>query len=1584
MELTDVEAQGWTASWASDGGLAAEIDHQFGRAIASYEANPNLISEHANHEESIRVGGYANRALLELVQNAADAMSGASSSESGAHAGRVEIVLDIPNRTLYCANAGRPFSKTGITSITHAHLSGKRGDEIGRFGLGFKSVLSVSQSPQVFSRSVSFEFNSPIAQQAIRGVIPNVRRVPILRTAVLVEPEEHFSTDPVLSDLAKWAVTIVKLPDATNIMRLRDEIESFKSEFLLFVGSVREIKLRVLGDDGFKTSHTSRDLGNGVLKIERPDGSGDEWVVVERMHAPSAKARHEVGEAVSREKVKVTVAVPLRQSQQRVGQFWSYFPLQDDTTASALFNAPWSVNDDRTTLLRNDYNREILRTMAEMFVDALPRFSTTTDPAGHLDYLPARGREERSFGDTALNSFVPAYAASRSLVPDATGALRAASELLPLDLTIDVKVVDQSLHQAWISSSHTKPDVPHWRCYSSAQRSSRLRELCIYGSHDSRLAFEGGGRDMKRALSVLPKRGLLTWLREWADGDDFESTANAFRFVHDNPRMPEIAQAKVIPTTAGLRALKDRNMVFLEQEEDIHIDGAEFVDHRFLAQPGIKKLLQSVGFRNLDPIAILNARLTSLSTDATDEELTRLWDAVDGVAWSEAVKVIQNHPHRLVRVPTHAGDWAWPQQVLDIGEPLAGYASLTLDRHKCSLKVAHALGVIQGAVAKYEFEDEALRSEYTAWVLHDLNSRLGPGERPIEDVTFYPKDGRSPGPFSVLPILAEAGASNAIRVRWTNALLAFGDSRWDCEDVGSGTNYTVDSPVRWAVELAGLVESTRGVRSPDAVVAPTLARYRDLLPLFTGPSTVANALNLPDQLETVSIATLKEALAAELLPPKIDDDILTEFLLIASSRAYHGSQPPKIPARVGRAVESRVPSSVFVAVNDEQREFLRTRQRPYLQTTEERAEQLVTIVGCKRFEDTFSFSMVIEGEQPGERVLDVFTGLRYQMVADELTNTTLTRAARVTKRVTTEGGVEDQAMDWHLNGLELIVQNDVDDQKLLPIVNEAFQLRLNNADLATVRQAGVDDYLVELRQQAVAAATDAERLEIYFGEDDLRDELPKGLWEALEAQGLVHDSTSIGDLYLTVYGSDSIKQLADLFRRLEFNDVPTTWAGGAATISWLRQMGFGSAYAGRRTQHEDSEFVVPGAVKLNPLHLFQQDISRKLQDVLTTSDESGRPQKAMVELPTGAGKTRVASETVLRLFTQDRLRGVVLWIAQSQELCEQAVQTWSLVWRGLGDERPLTIGRLWDRNEVSEPDTEFSVIVATDAKLDKIRESPEYAWLSDPAAVIIDEGHRAGGSERYTRLLSWLGIAGRGWARPLVGLSATPFKGTSEESTRQLAARFGNQKLKAFDSNPYKLLAEQGILAHVRHEILDGVEVKLSHKEREEATSTRRINAAVLDRIGQSQARMSILVSDIMSRPSDWQILVFTPSVLSAQILAATLRYRGVEAAAVSGLTGRQERRDQIERFKRNEIRILTNCDLLIQGFDAPGVRALYIARPTFSPNAYIQMAGRGLRGKANGGKEECLIVDMADNFGDINSLLGFRAYEDLWQEQRA
>ncbi|MDI9831208.1 DEAD/DEAH box helicase family protein [Streptomyces sp. KAU_LT] len=1566
---------GKNVDWVPDTGLVREVDELFERAINSYRANANLITEHANQEESIRVGGYSNRTLLELVQNAADAMSGASEYEDGA--GRVEIVLDLDHQTLYCANAGRPFSRSGLTALAHAHLSGKRGDEIGRFGLGFKSVLAVTDTPQVFSRSIAFEFNSSRAKTAIAAIAPLPKRLPVLRTLTRIDAATEIGKDPILAELAEWAVTVVRLPHATRLESLKKEIEEFRSEFLLFVNSVREIRLRVVGADAdFVTSHVSRDLGDGRFRIERPDGDHDEWYVENRMHAPSPEARIEVGEAVSRDRMKVTVAMPARFAQLKTGEFWSYFPLQDRTSASALFNAPWSVNDDRTTLLTNSYNREILVTLSEMFVDMLPKVSSADDPAAHLDYMPARGREAHSFGDEILCVHVPRLGCEKALVPDATGVLRTPPELRPLDFGVgDASERD---HEEWIRSPHTDDDVPHWRCYATNQRGTRLRALYI--SSVSSAFTDSRPRDDQKALEKVHKRGVLSWLREWAEGPDMASAAKALDFVLRNPN--GFGPAKVVPTTAGMLSIKDRDRVFLHRAEDVDIEGACFVDPDFLAVPGVERKLADRGFRDLDPLAKFEARMARLSPETQDDELPKFWDAATDVPMAQAQKAVAKNRNGALRVPTLDGGWALPELVLDIDGLDDSNPDRVLDRTRCMPQLAHAAGVVTEPVASYPLEDEVHFDDYCQYVLDEVNRRLGPGDRPVERVEF--DRGEGPGPFSALLMLRDAGAPESGRERWTEGLLRLDQvGHWLCTDTDTGLSHRVLSPVRWAAGQAGLLKSNRGYRTPGHVVSASLVAYEALLPLFRGPRHVEDALQLPKDLGEVPVELLREALESEVTSP-ISNVALTGFVLTASRFAFPEGHPVYIPARVGRAIERRRPDAVYLATTEEERGFLNQRQKPYLKVDEDEADEFVEVVGCRRFEDSFSFSLLVDGRQADEHVVDLFTGLRSTFVEDKVTDATVAKAVQITKRVTTEDGVEDQSLEWHRQGLTLVVQAELDESRVLQIVNEAFDLRLSSAEMSDILQARIDQHLEAQRQDARAASDDAERLAIYIGDDTLKENLPKGLWQALEGQGLVTGSTSVAELFLTVYGSDSIKLLAEEFSAEGYTDVPTTWAGGAPTVAWLRKMGFGAKYAGRRTRHQDDEFVVPGAVKLKPLHDFQKKISQDLKEVLTSRGPDGRALKGMVELPTGAGKTRVATETVLRLFADGEMSGTVLWIAQSEELCEQAVQTFGTVWRWLGDESPLTIGRLWNTNVVHEPDTEFSVVVATDAKLDRIAGTPEYEWLSRASAVFIDEAHRAGGSKMYTKILRWLGVDGRSWERPLVGISATPFKGSGDvtEPTKELAARFSGKLMRAFDDSAYEELSKIGVLAKVRHELLNGVDVALKPDELAQVRSLRRLEPQVLDRIGRDQARMKILVDDILKRDPEWPILVFTPNVLSAQVLAATLRYRNVAAEAVSGQTGRQTRRDVIERFKRNEIRVLANCDLLIQGFDAPGVRALYIARPTFSPSAYIQMAGRGLRGPANGGKEECLIVDVEDNFGAADELLGFRAYEELWRKQ--
>ncbi|MHB8450655.1 MAG: sacsin N-terminal ATP-binding-like domain-containing protein [Mycobacteriales bacterium] len=168
--VVDFNADDW--SGASETEAARHVQDESERCLAAYDAKPSLVREHANIERATAQGGYGHRQLYELVQNGADALV----NRIG---GRIEVVLT-PG-ALYCANEGDPIDHWGVEAILSSHVSMKRGTEIGRFGLGFKSVLGVSHTPQFFSRTACFGFDADYAAGRIRRVVPDAQRTRVSR-----------------------------------------------------------------------------------------------------------------------------------------------------------------------------------------------------------------------------------------------------------------------------------------------------------------------------------------------------------------------------------------------------------------------------------------------------------------------------------------------------------------------------------------------------------------------------------------------------------------------------------------------------------------------------------------------------------------------------------------------------------------------------------------------------------------------------------------------------------------------------------------------------------------------------------------------------------------------------------------------------------------------------------------------------------------------------------------------------------------------------------------------------------------------------------------------------------------------------------------------------------------------------------------------------------------------------------------------------------------------------------------------------------------------------------------------------------
>ena len=68
------------------------------------------------------------------------------------------------------------------------------------------------------------------------------------------------------------------------------------------------------------------------------------------------------------------------------------------------------------------------------------------------------------------------------------------------------------------------------------------------------------------------------------------------------------------------------------------------------------------------------------------------------------------------------------------------------------------------------------------------------------------------------------------------------------------------------------------------------------------------------------------------------------------------------------------------------------------------------------------------------------------------------------------------------------------------------------------------------------------------------------------------------------------------------------------------------------------------------------------------------------------------------------------------------------------------------------------------------------------------------------------------------------------------------------------------------------------------------------------------------------------------------------------------DRETQLANLNSGKIKILSNCQILTEGWDQPKISCVIIARPTKSYPMYLQMIGRTLRPYPN--KKDTLIID--------------------------
>ena len=219
--------------------------------LASWRGSPTRFREDANAEEDLRLGGYRDRLLVELAQNASDA----AGDELGT------LRLSVVDGELRAANTGVPLDAAGVTALASLRASAKNTGTIGQFGVGFAAVLAVTDAPRVVSTTGAVAFSAERTRAAVpESASQRGGDVPVLR---LVWPSDE-------ADVPEGFATEVRLPLKVDGDALLAEFTAQVGDLLLALPGLRRIEIG-------SSVWTREDLDDAVV-LHGPDGS-TRWIL---------------------------------------------------------------------------------------------------------------------------------------------------------------------------------------------------------------------------------------------------------------------------------------------------------------------------------------------------------------------------------------------------------------------------------------------------------------------------------------------------------------------------------------------------------------------------------------------------------------------------------------------------------------------------------------------------------------------------------------------------------------------------------------------------------------------------------------------------------------------------------------------------------------------------------------------------------------------------------------------------------------------------------------------------------------------------------------------------------------------------------------------------------------------------------------------------------------------------------------------------------------------------------------------------------------------------------------------------------
>jgi DNA repair protein RadD len=335
-----------------------------------------------------------------------------------------------------------------------------------------------------------------------------------------------------------------------------------------------------------------------------------------------------------------------------------------------------------------------------------------------------------------------------------------------------------------------------------------------------------------------------------------------------------------------------------------------------------------------------------------------------------------------------------------------------------------------------------------------------------------------------------------------------------------------------------------------------------------------------------------------------------------------------------------------------------------------------------------------------------------------------------------------------------------------------------------------------------------------------------------------------------------------------------------------------------------------------------------------------RHARVLAVAPTGSGKTVIAS----MLLRGDRQRRRVLWLAHRHELVDQAHATLG----ALGVRAGIVMAQDERLNGSARVDPAARVQVAS------VQTIAARGVPSETSLVVIDEAHRVM-ADSYQRIAETLPRA------QVLGLTATPCR----MDGRGLGDFFHYLYVVAQPSSLYA----DGYLARPRvfsapFDVLSALAAGLRGAKLISGEYTPESISKAVDRgflIGR-------VVSEARRIAPGVPKVVFAGNVKHSQRIVAEFISEGVAAAHLDGRTSPEERRKTLADLRAGRLEVVSNVDVLSEGWDLPALGAVIIARPTKSLGRFLQMTGRVQRTFR---RKKPVVIDHGANVQRFNVLPG-------------